>query len=160
MINTVSHIPIYVFFIFFGLLFLGISALKTKEKIFARTIILPLAMFCFSLYWLYSLGFSLYSSIFILGLGFWFFVGKYIWKKKNFLYKKSNDIFEIKGSVLPLILMMIIFFTKFIVGILQARNPEILANIFVFCGFVILYGIFSGIFLNRLYLLSKLRKNY
>lgn len=155
--DFLQSIPIYVFFIFFGLLYLGLSQIKTKNKKFKTTTILPIALFFFGLYGLYNLSFS-YSFFFILWLVFWFFIWRYIWKKENFIYQAKSDSFQVKGSFIPLVIIMIIFFTKFIVWFLQTKNPEVFSNTLLLVSFIVIYGILSGIFLSRLYLLFKLRK--
>ena len=68
---------------------------------------------------------------------------------KGASFDSNKESFFIAGSWLPLILMMAIFFTKYVVGILNALHPSIIVS----TGFVIscslIYGMFSGIFAAR-----------
>ena len=67
----------------------------------------------------------------------------------NVTFFADTQAFVVPGSWLPLFLMMAIFFMKYAVGVILARQLPI-ANETVFIGFVSLcYGLMSGVFLAR-----------
>jgi len=57
--------------------------------------------------------------------------------------------FHVVGSAVPLMLMMGIFFTKYVVGVSIAMHPELRHVPMFAIGVPVLYGAFSGIFLSR-----------
>jgi hypothetical protein len=57
--------------------------------------------------------------------------------------------YKIIGSWVPLTLMMAIFFTKYVIGVLSALNPTLLENTIVIYSCSFIYGVFSGIFVAR-----------
>ncbi len=63
-------------------------------------------------------------------------------------YSAADRTFTVPGSWFPLALMMLIYFTKYAVGVALARDPG-LRSLPAFIGPVSLaYGLLSGIFLG------------
>ena len=60
------------------------------------------------------------------------------------------------GSAVPLMLMMGIFFTKYVVGVSLSMHPELAHQTPVAVGISALYGAFTGIFVGRAARLWKL----
>ena len=64
-------------------------------------------------------------------------------------YDTATRTFHVAGSVVPLALMMGIFFTKYVVGVALAMQPELAHQHDLATGIGTLYGAFSGVFAGR-----------
>jgi hypothetical protein len=64
-------------------------------------------------------------------------------------YDAAAREFHVAGSAVPLMLMMGIFFTKYVVGVLLAMHPELAHQVSFAVGISALYGVFTGIFTGR-----------
>jgi hypothetical protein len=64
-------------------------------------------------------------------------------------YDAAARRFHVAGTAVPLVLMMGIFFTKYVVGVLMAIHPEYGHQAFFCIGISALYGTFTGIFVGR-----------
>jgi len=71
-------------------------------------------------------------------------------------YDRAAREFQVAGSAVPLVLMMGIFFTKYVVGVALAMHPELRQQAGFAVGVPMLYGAFSGIFAARAVRLWKL----
>ncbi len=63
---------------------------------------------------------------------------------------------HVLGSWVPLALMMGIFINKYVVGVALAMHPELAQNPLFALTFSALYGIFSGVFIDRAVRLRRL----
>ena len=156
-IEAILHTPWWAFVIFVVLIFLGYKQSFDHTLDFKRAVIFPIAMLIFSLFSLLSsFGFLFYSSLnWLAGLIFGVILGLNNFKSQ--IIKISSDLFLIKGNRCYIVIMMTIFFTKYIVAYSEARNLEILkSNLFIsFISFIL--GIFSGIFAARILAILRLR---
>jgi len=150
-IEIVKHTPSWVFILFFVLLLAGYLQSRERTVRCHMVSILPGAMTGLSLYGTISaFGFS------PLGLGLWLAgvtiaAGLAAGRKTptGLSYSTETRTFHVPGSWLPLALMMTIFFTKYAVGVVVARQMPIVGNA-VFIGSIsFCYGVFSGIFMAR-----------
>lgn len=147
--KILSHIPLWVFILFFVLVVLGFSQNRDRYIPLWRASILPVAMLIYSLYGVIS-SFGVTTTT----LGLWA-VGIVVALIANIFLKYPRDaiflprekLYFIKGSLIPLLLIMLIFWTKFIIGFAKANKWEMLNSIdFIGCVSFCL-GIFSGIFI-------------
>lgn len=160
MSELISHTPTWVFVVFFTLLVLGM--IQSKERIVKvnTVFILPISMIVFSLFGVLSVyGVTLLAiSFWITGLILALFCGIKLAYPKLVSFSGQNNRLTIPGSWAPLIFMMAIFFTKYIVGYAVARELAVV-NEFMFMATInILYGVFSGIFLSRSFVMFRASK--
>ena len=160
MSELISHTPVWVFIVFFTLLVLG--GIQTKERaVKVKTVfILPLAMIIFSFFGVYSIfSFSLLAiSLWLFGLILTLITGLKLGYPKQVSFSPQDEELTISGSIIPLVFMMAIFFTKYFVGFASARNLP-LVNEFMFLFIIsISYGVFSGVFLSRSLVMFKASK--
>jgi hypothetical protein len=158
-IEIIRNTPIWVWFLFVGLVVYGIQ-LSRPSKVKQHTIfILPVVIFAMSL----SGVLSAFSNA-IMGATFWIIgiitsialfsilnlapVGRYL---------KQEKTFEIFGSWLPLTLMMSIFSTKYVVGVATAMQLDILHTDIFISIISGLYGAFSGVFIYRCIALLRIK---
>ncbi len=157
LINFLTNTPFYVYWIFFSLLFVGISQLKTRSVGLRRALIIPIILILLSLYGLISdFGVTFFStSIWIIGMISAVILNTMIKKKKEIIYFKETKTFMIAGSFIPLSMMMLLFWVKYTVGAVTALELEILHNTSFIGIFSLLYGLFTGTYLLRFYVLAK-----
>jgi hypothetical protein len=160
MLEIISHTPIWVFILFFVLVVVGLLQLKDRKVSFSKILILPIAMVCLSFYGVISaFGLDIKSSLFwLVGLIIAVLLNILLKLPRNSIYDKDLKTFFIKGSIIPFILIMIIFFTKYFIGVVIAKQLAILNELTFICTISFIYGILSGFFLGRIFVLLKLKK--
>ncbi|NCB13808.1 MAG: hypothetical protein EOM78_19575, partial [Erysipelotrichia bacterium] len=128
MIEIISHTPIWVFVLFFLLVIVGLFQLKDRNVSLQKATILPISMVCLSFYGLISAFGLEIKSIFcwLVGLIIAVLLNLLLKLPKDSTYDKKLKIFFIKGSIIPFILIMIIFFTKYSVAVVIAKHLAIL----------------------------------
>ena len=160
MSELISHTPTWVFAIFFTLLVLGF--IQSKERIVKvkTDFILPVAMIIFSFFGVSSVfGLSILTmSVWGMGLVTTLVIGLKLAYPRLVSFSEQSNKLTIPGSWVPLFFMMAIFFTKYFVGFAVARElPIVNEHIFIVL-LSLLYGVFSGIFLSRGFVMFKASK--
>ncbi len=151
MIEIIKHTPIWVFVLFIALLYLGYSQSKDRQVNANRIFILPVAMILLSLYGILSAFGTMVMSYIV-----WFLAGSIslllglkIFSLKRIEYNPLEKVFHIPGSWIPMLLILVIFFIKYFVGVVVAKELPMIHQIeFILC-ISILYGCISGLFLSR-----------
>lgn len=149
--EIISHTPIWVFILFGVLVFFGLKQSKARHVPERMVIALPVAMLVLSLLGVIS-GFG----VTLLTIVFWM-VGVVTALMFNWLFRLSkraeydvaNHAFHLKGSWVPLLLMMIIFFTKYTVAVLQVQQHALSTEPIFMLVVCALYGVLSGSFVVR-----------
>mgnify|MGYP001026129684 FL=1 len=158
LMQVILHTPKWVFAVFFLLLWLGSKQLLANNVSLTRVALMPVAMG----------GLSLYGVVSVFGDSVGALLG---WATAAAVllalvlrrplpaatrYDAAERRFHVAGSPVPLMLMMGIFLTKYVVGAALAMHPE-LGHQAAF-GIVVptLYGAFTGVFLARAVRLWKL----
>jgi hypothetical protein len=160
MSEILSHTPIWVFVLFFVLLVVGLLQLKDRKISLQKAIILPISMIFLSFYGVISaFGLDIKSSLFwLVALIIGVLLNILFRLPRNSTYDKKEKTFSIKGSFIPFVLIMSIFLIKYIVGVVIAKELAILNEITFICSISFIYGLLSGFFLGRIFVLLKLRK--
>lgn len=151
LIQILKHTPPWVFVLFFVLLALGCYQAHARTVSRGTLAIIPAAMIGLSFYGVVSA-----FGVDTIGLACWaagaavaVWLGARFTAPQGVAYSPQTGSFMVPGSWVPLALMMAIYFTKFAVGVMLARQLPI-AREAVFAGAVSLcYGLFSGLFLAR-----------
>jgi len=145
------HTPKWVFGLLGLLLFLGWQQSRDRTVKNYLIYMLPVGMLFLSYFGVSSSFGVLLAPIglWILGLVLSAFIFSYMFVVSGVTYDTENSRYTVPGSWIPLGLMMAIFFTKYIVGVLSAVNPVLLEEpaVIYFC--CLLYGVFSGVFVGR-----------
>ncbi len=157
-INILTNTPFYVYWIFFSLLFVGISQTKKRKVSLYRAVGIPFVLIILSIYAIiHDFGINLFStSIWIGGIILILLLNKIVKSEKDVEYSPSTKNFTIGGSYIPLIMMMTLFFTKYSVGVISAINSPLLNSMIFISVASMFYGIFSGMYILRL--LSLIQK--
>lgn len=158
--EIISKTPIWVFILFIVLVIVGLLQLKDRNVSVQKAIILPISMICLSFYGLISAFGLEIKSIFcwLIGLIIAVLLNLLLKLPKNSTYDTKLKIFFIKGSIIPFILIMSIFFTKYFVAVVIAKHLAILNELSFICGISFIYGVLSGLFFGRIFILLKLIK--
>ncbi len=147
--KILSHIPLWVFILFFTLVALGLSQNKDRYIPLWRSNILALAMLSYSLYGIIS-SFGVNAatlSLWAVGIVVALTANIFLKYPKDAIFLPHKKLYLIRASLIPLLLIMLIFWTKFIIGFAIANKWNIL-NSMEFTGCVSLcLGIFSGMFI-------------
>lgn len=159
-----QHIPVWVFLILAGLLWLGLSARKDRMIRWRVPIIVPVAltiMAITSLLAQYGATDLLWPALIawssVCALIVWFGVNRPLPEK--FQYDIESAKFQLPGSYVPLAMYMGIFAFKFMVGFMSGMRMPIVNELLFVLGISGVYGLFSGLFLSNAWRLKTLRHN-
>lgn len=160
--QTLQHIPVWVFFLLIGLIAMGLLQTRTRQIRQQRILGINIALTVFTLVgvtqqwrhtpWL-MLGLLTWATTCLLvtwGLG----QGA---APDGASYDEPTRRFTVPGSWLPLALFMAVFACKFAVGMVTALTPDTLQSLTVAIGICALYGLLSGLLNARAWRLLKLR---
>ena len=163
-VAIVKGTPPWVWGLLAVLLALGISQLSDRQTALRRVIIMPVAMLGLSLYGITSafgrsgqLGYAmlawLLAAAAAVALVLMFSTAS------STCFNPATRSFAMRGSVVPLLLILGIFITKYVVGVELAMQPSAVRDIAFALPVGLLYGAFSGIFLARAASLLRLAFN-
>ncbi|MGJ7611692.1 MULTISPECIES: DUF6622 family protein [unclassified Variovorax] len=151
LMQVILHTPKWVFAVFFLLLWLGAKQLLANDVSLSRVTLMPVAMG----------GLSVYGVISVFGDAFGPLLG---WAAAAVVmlalvlqrplpattrYDAAERRFHVAGSPVPLMLMMGIFLTKYVVGATLAMHPELRQQALLGIVVPVIYGAFSGVFAAR-----------
>ena len=159
--ETLSHIPLWVAVLFIGLVVLGLLQAKDRQVPLWRAAILPVAMMAYSLYGVISsFGLSVITiGLWLLGIAIAFGINRALQYPRHVVYRPEKKIYGLRGSFIPMILIMLIFWTKFLVGFGKGVHWD-MVNTVGFTGAVSLsLGVFSGMFVAGGWRLFVLRRS-
>jgi hypothetical protein len=159
--QTLQHIPVWVFALLIGLIALGWVQTRTRQLPKQRLLGINIALTVFTLVgvvqqWRLTpwLAMSLLS---------WAAMGVLVtWAlgqgaaPAGAAYEPETRRFTVPGSWLPLALFMAIFACKFAVGMTNAMAPELLDSLSAALMVSAVYGLFSGVLNARAWRLLKL----
>jgi hypothetical protein len=158
--SIISNTPKWVFALFFVLLALGLSQMRTQSKSKKRVLIIPIVMFALSFLGVISAFGKTAMPIIAWAAGY---IGLVSLIGRGFPssgngYNLTTKRFTIAGSAVPLSLMMGIFFLKYFVGASMGMNASFTHDAAFSIVVSLLYGAFSGVFAGRALRLMKLAK--
>ncbi|MBA5687013.1 DUF6622 family protein [Rugamonas apoptosis] len=150
--QIVSHTPIYVWFILAFLISRGVAASADRDVTMRNLVVIPAVMLVLS--WLdinNKFGFDgLVAAGWVAGAS----IGAgLVWRNfdsSSIACDPASGAIRLRGSWLPLALMMAIFCTKYVVAVLVAMQPAARENSLFVAAVCIVFGMFNGAFLGRL----------
>ncbi len=159
--QIISNTPTWVFVLFLALLVMGLLQLKPMVRAYRRVLIFPLIFLIWSCYGVISsFGWSPttllpWAASYVLSA---WLVAQLRPDIATRFYPETQT-FYVAGSVVPLTLMMGIFFLKYFVGVSTAMHTRF-ADSEAFAPVIgLLYGALSGVFAGRAGRLLKLAKS-
>ena len=156
-IEIVQRTPVWVFFLFFLLLILGYVQSKDRTLEYRRALIIPYVLFLFSLYGVVSI-FGIGVGILVWGLSVFggVVIGLRLSVVHALVYVPQTKMFIVKGSFVWLGLIMVLFLTKYTVGVMLARHVPVAQTLMFEAIISLIYGLFSGLFFARVVVLRHL----
>ena len=158
LMQILSHTPRWVFGLFAFLVWLGARQLTAGSVGLTRVSVMPVIMTGLSVYGVVSVFGD--SPAALVGWGVAALVMAALVLQRalpaSTRYDAATRQFHLAGSAVPLALMMGIFFTKYVVGVLLAMHPELRHGALFATLVPTLYGVFSGVFAGRAIRLWKL----
>ena len=145
------HTPVYVWAILAVLVWRGTAALRDREMTLRSLFIVPAVMLALSLQdVLLKFGSN------AIALGTWALAAAatalLVWKfgRSRTAPGTAPGSVIVRGSRVPLAMMMAVFFTKYAASVLLAVLPHARRDALVTAGVCALFGVFNGCFLGRL----------
>lgn len=161
MIEALKHTPIWVFGVLIVLLVVGYLQSKDRKVSFLQVMILPIFMVGLSLYGVIgAFGFGKSLLFYMAGLVFGIWFNIFLNLPKNATFDGQKKVFFVQGSFTPLALMMCIFVTKYIVGFIKATSLHVMDNFLFIVLFSVIFGILSGMFVGRVFVLFKIKNSF
>jgi fucose 4-O-acetylase-like acetyltransferase len=158
LLQIIARTPSWVFALFALLLWLGGRQLWAQSVSLKRAMLMPLAMAALSIYGVLStfghLPFALLGWAATAAAA-----GGVVLQRPPpaaIRYNAASRSFHVPASATPLVLMMGIFFTKYVAGVQVAMHPALANDTAFALATSTLYGAFSGIFAARALRLLKL----
>ena len=162
LLQIVTHTPHWVFGLFVLLVWLGCKQLMSGRVSLVKVTVMPVAMTGLAVYGVAS-AFGASNTAGPAALLAWAAAAAVLLAVSirqplhaNTRYNAEARAFDVAGSAVPLMLMMGIFFTKYVVGFSLSMHPELAHQTPVAVGISALYGAFTGIFVGRAARLWKL----
>ncbi|MBA5605178.1 hypothetical protein H3H36_07370 [Duganella sp. FT3S] len=150
--QIVSHTPLYVWFILAFLISRGMAASADRDVTMRNLVIIPAVMLVLS--WLDINNKFGFDGLVAAGWGIGALIGAgLVWRNfdsGSISYSAASGAIRLRGSWLPLALMMAIFCTKYAVAVLLAVLPAARENSLFVVAVCIVFGMFNGAFLGRL----------
>ncbi len=150
----VKNTPVWVWGLLAALLALGLSQLIDRKINVQRVAIVPLGMLGFALYGMVS-AFGNSGQLAPVALA-WLASASvttglllYLPAPAGAGFDAESARFDVPGSVVPLVIILGIFLTKYAVGVEMAINPAAARNAQFVVSVAVLYGAFNGIFMAR-----------
>lgn len=151
LMHIVAATPAWVFVLFFVLLALGVRQMRTVRASLTRIAILPVTMKALAVYGVVSAfggsPVALIAWIAAASVAVVMVLRRPLPASTRF--DATTRTFEVTGSVVPLALMMGIFFTKYVVAVQLAMQPSLAHQTDFAIAVGAIYGAFSGIFAAR-----------
>ncbi|MGJ7507055.1 DUF6622 family protein [Variovorax sp. GT1P44] len=149
--QILAHTPKWVFALFATLLWLGAKQLLTRSVSLTRVTLMSVGMTGLSVYGVASAFGDSPMALLAWAAAGSSVLGLVLQRAlpATTRYDAASRRFHVAGSAIPMLLMMGIFFTKYVFGAMLAMHPEIAHQTTFAVGVSALYGAFSGIFMGR-----------
>jgi hypothetical protein len=149
--QIITNTPIWVWVLLAYLLFIGIRALRPGTAPLWRIAIMPMIFFVWglaSLYSMHGLGLSRvlpWAVALVAGIA----IGMLIASLQPIRADKTRHLVRTAGGPLTLILIVLIFTTKYEFGFLQATQPALFAEPRFWLSEIAISGVLAGMFVGR-----------
>ena len=151
LIQILTHTPLYVWSILAFLLWRGAIEMHDREVTLRRMLILPLVMMGLSLH-----DMTLKFDPGVLLIAAWSagcaaaMLMAWRFSRTRIAAGTAPDRVLVHGSVMPLILMLAIFLTKYITSVVLVIQPHLAHQMSVAAAICVVFGMFNGLLLGRL----------
>lgn len=151
LLQIILHTPKWVFAVFVLLVWLGARQLLSGSVSLAKVTAMPIAMTALSVFGVLSAFGDSLGALLGWAAAAAALIALVLQRPlpATTRYDAAAREFHVAGSAVPLMLMMGIFFTKYVVGVALAMHPELRQQAGFAIAIPVLYGAFSGIFAAR-----------
>ena len=160
-VQILSHTPIWVFGLFFVLLVFGL--IQTRTRIVGRVtaLLLPVGMIALSLAGINSsFGFkTIPLAAWGMAMVIATVAGYAFFRDKRIHCEGAGGKFFVPGSWVPLVVIMAIFFAKYVYAVMHASNADIISAPIFIGALSAVYGLLSGYFSSRAVNFIRLAQN-
>ncbi len=150
-VQILSHTPIWVYALFFVLLGFGLMQTRSRTVSKITALLLPVGMIALSLGGINS-SFGLTTiplAAWGIAIAIATVVGYSFFRDKRIHCEATSGKFFVPGSWVPLVVMMAIFFTKYVYAVMHASNAELISTPIFIGALSAVYGLLSGYFSAR-----------
>jgi hypothetical protein len=156
--QIISHTPTWVFGLFAVLLALGLKQTRAGSMDLLRVCLMPVAMTALSIYGTVT-AFGATPAVALAWLAAAGAMLAFVMRmplSQEVRFDATSRTLQLPGTWVPLALMMGIFFTKYVVGVVLSMQPTLASNATFSVCLSALYGAFSGVFAARAVRLLRL----
>ena len=143
MLELIKGTPTWVWLILILLLYMGSKSLRDRTIEVKKLIIMPVIFLVMTSSHMKEP--VLYISFLIIGA----VLGFLICFRSDIKVDREHKLIRLKGSVLPLILIIMVFIKNYFYGYEHSVHPEYFKNMIFLAVSYIVSGTFSGIFIGR-----------
>jgi hypothetical protein len=149
--QIITHTPVYVWAILAVLVWRGTAALREREMTVRSLFIVPLIMLALSLQDV-LMKFGSDALALVVWAGAAAGTTLLVWKfgRPRTAPGSTPGSVIVRGSWVPLAMMMAVFFTKYVASVLLAVLPHARQDVLFAAAVCALFGVFNGCFLGRL----------
>lgn len=150
-LSILEHTPVWVWVTFCAVIALGSAQIRTREVSSLRATVLPVVMIALSLSGVLG-AFSqvpLALGAWVVGLGVSLKLAGRVLAVRGASWSAETRRFRVPGSFVPLMLILAVFVTKYVAGVMLAINPALAVNTSVAIVLSLVYGAFAGLFWAR-----------
>ncbi|MCG3190162.1 MAG: hypothetical protein LKCHEGNO_02779 [Burkholderiaceae bacterium] len=151
LVQILSHTPPWVFALFFVLLGFGLMQTRSRTVRLFPALLLPAGMVALSLAGINS-SFGLTPvplASWAIALAAAAALGYAVFRDKRVAYDAAAKTFFVPGSWVPLVVIMAIFFAKYVYAVMHAFNAAVISTAVFIVGLSAVYGLLSGYFAAR-----------
>ena len=149
--QVLSHTPAWVFALFLVLLVFGLMQTRTRTVGRLPALLLPAGMIALSIAGIQSsFGLVLVPvTSWAIALAIASLVGHALFRDQRVSYDASAKTYFVPGSWVPLVVIMAIFFAKYVYAVMNALNAAVISTTPFVVGLSAVYGVLSGYFAAR-----------
>lgn len=149
--NAALQTPWWVYVLFFYLVTVGIKALKTNVVSIKKLLILPILFSAMSVHTVvtsFQLEFTVVSAwIGSIVIGIW--IGWMLVRKQTLTVDKKHLLLKLPGTWVTLIIIMIIFVSKYYFGYALSVDPQLIHQTGFEFSMLFISGACTGLFIGR-----------
>jgi hypothetical protein len=156
-VQIFSNTPAWVFVLLFVLLAFGVMQTRTRSVRRFPALLLPAGMIVLSLAGINS-SFGLMPvplAAWAVALAIAAVVGYALFRDRRVEFDATEQKFFVPGSWMPLVVIMAIFFTKYVYAVMRALNADVISTPAFVVALSTIYGLLSGYFAARAFNLIK-----
>jgi hypothetical protein len=159
--QILSHTPAWVWAVFAFLVYRGFRSSVDREMPLGIVLLIPLVMLALSLQGMLA-SFGAAAPALLAWLACLLAGGLLAWRLfqgNAVAVHRARGTVLLRGSWMPMLLMLGVFLTKYVIGVLLALQPAHARELLFAVTACALYGVFNGLFLGRMLRVLVLWKN-